>query len=74
LNIPFHAVEDGDEGIGKDVVVVDEFAIGTAGAIGDTPAERLRGTGKDLADAMAVLEAHFVGGIGVMETPGFDTR
>ncbi len=59
--MPFEAVEDGGEGIGEDVVVVDELAIGTARAVGDAPAEGLGGTGEDLADAMAVLEADLVG-------------
>ncbi len=70
--MPLLAVEDGGEGIGEDVVVVDEFAIRTAGAVGDTPTEGLGRTGEDLADAVAVLYANFVRGIGIIETPGFD--
>jgi hypothetical protein len=70
-DVPLQTVKDGSEGIGEDVVVVDESAIGTAGSIGDTPAEGLGRTGKDLTDAMAVLEADFVGGGWVMEAPGF---
>jgi len=72
MDNPFKTVEDGGEGIGEDMVIVDEFAIGTARTIGDTPAESFGGTGEDLADAMAVLEADFVGGGGVTETAGFN--
>jgi hypothetical protein len=57
MDIPFQAVEDGGEGIGEDMVVVDELTIGAAGPIGDAPAEGFGGTGEDLGDAMAVLEA-----------------
>jgi len=70
--MPFQAIEDGGEGVGEDAVVVDELAIGATRAIGDAPAEVLGGTGEDLVDAMAVLEADFVGGGGIIETAGFD--
>ncbi len=73
--MPFEAVEDGGEGIGEDVVVVDELTIGTAGAVRDTPAEGLGGTGEDLADTVVVLEADrfaIVGGSGVGEASGLD--
>ncbi len=70
--VPFELVEFGDEGIGEDEVVVDEFAIRATGAIGDAPAEGLERAGEDLADAAAVLEADFVGMDMVTEAAGLD--
>ena len=72
MDMPFQTVEDSDEGIGEDVIVVDEFAIGTAGAIGDAPAEVFGRAGKDLADATAILEADFIGGGGVNKPTSLD--
>lgn len=71
-DMPFEAVEDGNEGIGEDVVIVDELTIGATGAIRDTPAEVFGRTGEDLGDAAAVLEADFVGGVRVVEATGLD--
>ena len=70
--VPFEPVEFGNEGIGQDEIVVDELAIRATGAIGDAPAEGFGGAGEDLADAMAVLEADFVGMDMVTEAAGLD--
>jgi len=71
---PFQVIQDGSEGIRENVVIVDEFAIGTTRPIGDPPTEGFGGTREDLTDAMAVLEADLIGGMGVMETTAFDNR
>ncbi len=46
--MPFNglAIYDNFEGIGEDVVIMDELAIGATRAIGDAPAEGLLGTGR----------------------------
>ena len=53
---------------------MDQFAIGTTGAIGDTPAKSFQGTREDLADAIPVLKANhsFRRWSGINETTGFD--
>ena len=51
---------------------MDEPAIGSTGAFGDTPAESLLGAGKNLTDAAAVQEADFVGMDMVTEATGLD--
>ena len=71
-NVPFEAVEDGGEGIGEDVVIVDQAAIGTTGAIGNAPTQGFSRTGEDLTDAFAVLDADFIGRSGVCEPAGLD--
>jgi hypothetical protein len=70
--MPFQAVEDSGEGIGKDIVIMDEFAIWPAGAIGDAPMEMFSRAGEDLTDTTAVLKADFIGGGGVNEAAGFN--
>ncbi len=65
-------VELGGEGVGEDVVVVDEFAIGAAGAVGDAPAEGSLGAGEDFGDAVGVLEVDGAGVAVVTEAPGID--
>ncbi len=70
--VPFKPVEFGSEGISQDEVVVDEFAIRAARAVGNTPAEGLGGTGEDLADATAVLETDLVGMDMVTEATGLN--
>ena len=69
---PFEQVEFGDKGIGEDEVVVDELAIGTAGTIGDTPAEGFLGAGKDLIGTMAVLQTDLVSMDMIPKAAGLD--
>ena len=52
---PVEIIETGSEGIGHDVVVVDEASFGVAGTIGDTPAEGLGRAGEDLGLAGTIL-------------------
>jgi len=47
-DIPFQAVKLDDEGIGEEIIIMDELAIRAAGTLGDTPAEGLGGAGEDL--------------------------
>ena len=69
---PFELIQLGDEGIGEEEIVVDEFAIRATGAIRDAPAEGLERAGQDLADATGVLQADFVGMDMVTEAAGLD--
>ena len=71
-NVPFELVEPGDERIGQDEVVVDEFAIRATRAIRDTPTQVFLGAGQDLADATAVLQADLIGMDMVTEAAGLD--
>jgi hypothetical protein len=71
-NVPFELIELGDEGIGKDEVIVNELTIGAARAIGYAPAEDLAGAGEDLGNGLTVLEANFIGVNMVAETAGLD--
>jgi len=70
--MPFQLVEDGGEGVGEDVVVVEQFAIRATGAIGDTPAQVFSGAGEHLADATAILQPNFLRGFSIHEAAGFD--
>ena len=70
--MPFELVELDREGIGQDEVVVDEPAIRAAGAIRDAPAQGLLRAGQDLANAVGVLQADFVGVDVVTEATGLD--
>jgi hypothetical protein len=45
---PLKRVEDANERICEKEIIMDELTIGTTSAFGDTPAENLSGTGKDL--------------------------
>jgi hypothetical protein len=70
--VPFELVEFGDEGIGEDEVIVDEFALGATRALGDAPAEGLLRAGEDLVNATAVLKTDIVGVDMVAEAAGLD--
>ncbi len=65
-------IEFGNKGIGEDEIVMDELAIRTTRAIGDTPTEGLERAGEDLVNAMAVLETDFVGMDMVTEATSLD--
>jgi len=69
---PFELIEFCGEGIGEDEIIMDEFSIGTTRAIRNAPAEGFEGTGKDLANAMAILEADFVCTNFITEAAGLD--
>lgn len=47
-DIPFQAVKLSDEGIGEEIIMMDELAIRAAGALGYAPAEGPGGAGEDL--------------------------
>ncbi len=70
--VPFELVKLGDEGIGEDEVVVDKLTIRATRAIGDAPADGFEGAGENLGNAMAVLEADFVGMAMIAEATGLD--
>ena len=70
--VPFELVELGDEGIGEDEVVVNELTIRATRAIRDAPADGFEGAGENLGNAMAVLEADFVGMAIIAEATGLD--
>jgi hypothetical protein len=57
---PIQAIQFGDEGIGKEIVIVDALAVHSAGALWDAPAQNLAGSGQDLGLAGVVLGADLV--------------
>ena len=70
---PFEFVEFGDQRVGGDVIIVNQFAgVRVARAIGDTPTHGLGGTNQDLALNVGVLEVNFSGVDTVAHAPGFD--
>ena len=60
MDDPLKHVEGANERIGEEKVIVDELSIGTTSAFGDTPAETLGGTGKDLGATGGVLETDLI--------------
>ena len=70
--VPFECVQPGNEGVGENEIIMEEFAIRATRAIGYTPAHGLERAGQDLTDAAGVLQADCVGVDMVTEAASLD--
>jgi len=70
--VPFEYIQFGDQGIGENEIIVEEFAIRATRAIRDTPAQGLERAGQDRADAAGILQVDFVSMDMVPEAAGLD--
>ena len=62
---PIKFVKLGDEGVGEDVIIVDEGTFGITGSLGDSPTEGFAGTGQDFGLASSVLGFDLFGDNGI---------